>query len=209
MKVIKQIFLLLVLLIFINNKVNAKAITDLLAILFNDLSKLEASKKECISEKKAEICNQLGLYYEYKKKDLKKAQEFYQRACDLNNGVGCNNLATILYKTGKKNDLKKVENLLLKACNLNSMEGCYNLGLIYARQKELKKALPFLKKACNLRYAEACYLAGGIYAKLYQIDLSVLYYKKACIIGYKQACFLLSTVCQYGFRIACKALFNF
>ncbi len=63
----------------------------------------------------------------YDKQDFSKAKEYFEKACGLNNGWGCNNLG-VLYRDGQgvEKDLIKVAYFYSKACNLNNGKGCNN-----------------------------------------------------------------------------------
>ncbi|EOJ7880923.1 tetratricopeptide repeat protein, partial [Campylobacter coli] len=57
----------------------------------------------------------------YKNKDYTNAIKYFQQACDLNNGNGCNELGT-MYTLVKKNNFKAMESYQ-KACDLNYKQG--------------------------------------------------------------------------------------
>lgn len=102
----------------------------------------------------------------YKNKDYTNAIKYFQQACDLNNGNGCNELGT-MYTLVKKNNFKAMESYQ-KACDLNYKQGCSNLGFMYMlgmRTKDDKfKAIELYEKACNLNEGSSCGVVGAMYA---------------------------------------------
>ncbi|RVZ94880.1 tetratricopeptide repeat protein [Helicobacter pylori] len=64
----------------------------------------------------------------YDKQDFSKARKYFERACGLNNGRGCNNLA-VLYINGQgvEKDLTKADQYISKACKLGDQEACETL----------------------------------------------------------------------------------
>lgn len=68
----------------------------------------------------------------YEKQDFSKARKYFEKACDLNNGGGCNGLG-VLYKDGQgvEKNLTKASQYFSKACELNNGWGCNNLGDSY------------------------------------------------------------------------------
>ncbi|GAA7831099.1 tetratricopeptide repeat protein [Helicobacter pylori] len=64
----------------------------------------------------------------YDKQDFSKARKYFERACGLNNGRGCNNLG-VLYRDGQgvEKDLTKADQYISKACKLGDQEACETL----------------------------------------------------------------------------------
>ncbi len=97
----------------------------------------------------------------YDKQDFSKARKYFERACGLNNGRGCNNLG-VLYRDGQgiEKNLTKAAQFYSKACDLNNGGGCSNLGVLYQNgqvvEKNLTKAAYFYSKACKLGDQKAC-----------------------------------------------------
>ncbi|BAW63346.1 hypothetical protein JP0053_05440 [Helicobacter pylori] len=56
-------------------------------------------------------------------KDLKKAFEYFDKACRLNNAKGCYALATLYNESVAKDEKQMTENLK-KACKLGLKEAC-------------------------------------------------------------------------------------
>ncbi len=97
----------------------------------------------------------------YDKQDFSKAKEYFEKACELNDGGGCVGLG-FLYGSGDgvKQDSKKALALFEKACDLNNGRGCSNLGFLYRSgegvEKNLIKAAYFYSKACELKDSWGC-----------------------------------------------------
>lgn len=92
----------------------------------------------------------------YEKQDFSKARKYFEKACELNNGWGCNNLGDS-YQNGEgvEKDLTKAAQFYSKACDLNNNKGCFNLGALYL-EKDSKKATALFEKACKLGEQLAC-----------------------------------------------------
>ncbi|EPZ70567.1 hypothetical protein N200_00630 [Helicobacter pylori UM065] len=97
----------------------------------------------------------------YEKQDFSKAKGYFEKACDLNNGWGCNNLGDS-YQNGEgvEKDLTKAAYLYSKACELKEGDGCGALGGLYYNgdgvKQDSKKAVALFEKACKLGYKKAC-----------------------------------------------------
>ncbi|WP_240445742.1 tetratricopeptide repeat protein [Helicobacter pylori] len=78
----------------------------------------------------------------YDKQDFSKARKYFERACGLNNGRGCNNLG-VLYRDGQgvEKNLTKAAQFYSKACDLNNGSGCNNLGDLYQNGEGIEKKL--------------------------------------------------------------------
>ncbi len=98
----------------------------------------------------------------YEKQDFSKARKYFERACGLNNGRGCDALGRLYYYgRGVEKNLTRAAQFHSKACNLNNGDGgCFNLGLLYEYgqgvEKNLIKAAQFYSKACKLEFQLAC-----------------------------------------------------
>ncbi len=92
----------------------------------------------------------------YEKQGFFKARNYFEKACDLNNGGGCGALG-MLYENGQgvEKDLTKAAQFYSKACDLNNNKGCFNLGALYL-EKDSKKATALFEKACKLGNQLAC-----------------------------------------------------
>ncbi|GAA7608159.1 tetratricopeptide repeat protein [Helicobacter pylori] len=83
----------------------------------------------------------------YEKQDFSKARKYFEKACDLNNGGGCNGLG-VLYKDGQgvEKNLTKAAYLYSKACELKEGDGCGALGGLYYNGDGVKQDF---KKSCR------------------------------------------------------------
>ena len=97
----------------------------------------------------------------YVKGDYQKAAEFYQKACDSGDTVGCFNLGNS-YQNGQgvNQDYQKAAQLYQKACDGGGAEGCYNLGVCYEDGQGVKQnfstAKQYYGKACDLGLQLGC-----------------------------------------------------
>ncbi|GAA9327389.1 hypothetical protein BTM402_02150 [Helicobacter pylori] len=97
----------------------------------------------------------------YDKQDFSKAKEYFEKACDLNDGGGCGALGD-LYDDGKgvEKNLTKAAQFYSKACDLKDGWGCSFLGGLYYNgdgvKQDSKKAVALFEKACKLGYKKAC-----------------------------------------------------
>ncbi|GAA8307301.1 hypothetical protein HpNP137_04880 [Helicobacter pylori] len=104
----------------------------------------------------------------YDKQDFSKARKYFERACGLNNGRGCNNLG-VLYRDGQgvEKNLTKAAQFYSKACELKDGRGCSALGMLYENdqgvEKNLTKAAQFYSKACDLNISRGCGALGVLY----------------------------------------------
>ncbi len=67
----------------------------------------------------------------YDKQDFSKARKYFEKACDLNNGGGCNGLG-VLYQNGEgvEKNLIKAAHFYSKACKLGDRKACEMLKLL-------------------------------------------------------------------------------
>ncbi len=109
-------------------------------------------------------CNNLGNMYENGSfgvtKDKAKAEQFFSRACDLDDIASCNKLESIT-QINSKVDFETAQ----KACKGGSKVGCYKLGEIFATKNHIvrkndEQAIIYFTKACNLGQSQACRRVG-------------------------------------------------
>ncbi|GAA8843933.1 hypothetical protein BTM161_16060 [Helicobacter pylori] len=97
----------------------------------------------------------------YDKQDFSKARKYFEKACELKDGGGCDALGH-LYDDGKgvEKNLTKAAQFYSKACDLKEGDGCGALGGLYYNgdgvKQDFKKAVALFKKACKLGYQLAC-----------------------------------------------------
>ncbi len=80
------------------------------------------------------LCDEDRLHFFIVKKDTSKANELYQKGCDLDDGLACGNLGSNYAKgNGLNKDISKANALYQKGCNLDDGKACNNLGYNYAK----------------------------------------------------------------------------
>ncbi|MGL2807124.1 hypothetical protein ACQJ93_01080 [Helicobacter pylori] len=86
---------------------------------------------------------------------MKKAIQYYVKACELNEMFGCLSLVS-----NSQINKQKLFQYLSKACGLNDQDGCLILGYKqYAGKgivKNEKQAVKTFEKACRLGSEDAC-----------------------------------------------------
>ena len=91
-------------------------------------------------------------------KDAKGAQPVLEKACELGDFAGCNDVGLVLVGTDPTGAMKYFE----KACNSSSQLGCLGLGQIYRGgrgvPKDEKRGRELIKKACDGNVGAACKL---------------------------------------------------
>lgn len=156
----------------------------------------------CTKNKDAVSCYNAGFLYKSGDgvgKNLQKASDLFQKACDSGHGEGCSALG-YLYENGvgvPKNEKKALE-LYEKGCGLNDNYSCFNAGEYYTLgkgvAKDLVKAHYAYEKACGLNNASACYYYGlNLFNGVQGIDVrktnvGFYYLDRACVLGSKNAC---------------------
>lgn len=117
--------------------------------------------------------------------NLKEANKFYEKACDLKFARGCNNRG-VHAKKAKQMDIAK--NFYLEACELGEMKACSALGSIEIRNDDLYEAYKYFTKACEAGTAYGCYNMGWVQAQWQNFKLANQYYQIACKKNFKEAC---------------------
>ncbi len=97
----------------------------------------------------------------YEKQDFSKAKGYFEKACDLKDGRGCDALGRLYYYgRGVEKNLIKAAYFYSKACELKEGDGCGALGALYYNgdgvKQDSKKAVALFEKACKLGYKKAC-----------------------------------------------------
>ena len=127
-------------------------------------------------------------------------EEFFQKACNLDDAAGCNDLG-IVYESGLefKNlppDFKKANAYYEKACNMGNSSGCSNRGFLYANgygvKQDYKKANTYYDKACNMNSGTGCFNLGVAYEQGYGVKQDYkkanTYYEKSCTLNNSDGC---------------------
>nr|WP_318178641.1 tetratricopeptide repeat protein [Helicobacter pylori] len=97
---------------------------------------------------------------------MKKAIQYYSKACDLKDGDGCFNLGYIYELNGYgvvKKDLKKAAQYYSKACELDNAGGCVILSTRGDELANKQEVFQYLSKACELNSGSGCFMLGGLY----------------------------------------------
>ncbi len=190
--------------------------------LGNDLEKLQ---NNC-QENNGEACAILGISYEdgtSGPQDLSKAISYFEKACDLDSGIGCFRLGRYLaeydYAKMELRDEKKAQLCFEKACKYGSGAGCERAGLTYAimpgaenkaKAKEFyQKAKENYEKGCEEGSGQSCSGLGFYYVSpQFQLDdkeKSNEYYLKAkdifskeCKEGSGESCSKLAALYKEG-----------
>ncbi|MDA3896356.1 MAG: hypothetical protein PF482_09435 [Desulfobacteraceae bacterium] len=122
-----------------NNKRQTKDIQ--LSELVEQMEQLEQK-----ADKTPEDLNELGIFYVTVKNDLKKAENYFLKAAQMNNSDSMNNLA-LLYQTEFK-DMKKEEAYYLQAVEQGHAGAMNNLSWRYFEEmKNKKQAIELSQKA--------------------------------------------------------------
>jgi TPR repeat protein len=134
-----------------------------------------------------------------------RAADLYQRACDLHDPRGCNNLAVMYEKgDGRSRDLGRALTLYQDACAIDHALACRNVGRLYrdgvgASPDEAKASEAFAKAAqlsnnlCVRGVAEGCSNLGFMFRSgregLAQDETkAVQFLQRACDLGYRSVC---------------------
>jgi len=154
----------------------------LLGLLTYSLSASSISEKDsnCLKGN-AEECVTLGLDYLKGRgvtKDKDKSMSYFQKACDLKDGLGCNNLGMSYRWLGdKENTLKYMD----KSCmELDYKKACSLLGKLYffgvskekfkiKIEKNEEKYLKYVGKSCDLGETSDCYKVQKIHPEKFDM----------------------------------------
>lgn len=160
------------------------------------------------------ICAELGKAYYYGNgvtKDINKAIQLYEKACDGGIMDGCI-YSGIAYQKGEgaATDLGKAVQLYEKACNGKNMFGCTFLGEAYQYgngvSKDLYKSAQLYEQACDNEEMIGCLDLGNAYyngngvAK--NLNKAAQLYQKACDGGEAEGCFNLGSAYFNGDGVA-------
>lgn len=141
-------------------------------------------------------CNNMGVNALLAKNGA-VAVPLLQKACDLENGVGCFNLAAMLASDEiVAKDPARSTALYGRACDLGEARGCLGAGMAHYEGagvgKDPAKALRLFDRSCGLGNAEACKNVGVLYWEGADVaqdrDAAIRYFKKACDGGYQPSC---------------------
>ena len=103
-------------------------------------------------------------------KDLSKALDIFETACDKGSSGACNN-AGMVWKTTRPDcppDYSRAADYFLRACKSGHKNGCFNLSTLYLQgsssvPKDMKSALEFSLKSCELGHPYGCANAARMF----------------------------------------------
>jgi len=120
--------------------------------------------------------------------DFERANQFFKKACDLNEYPGCVRLGHH-YESGEgvTRNLPMAETLYQKACDGGDPWGCLNLGGFYEEglggKADLQKAQKFYQKSCD-GGGGGCFALGRLYENGRGVKKDLVrareFYQKAC-----------------------------
>ncbi len=150
-----------------------------------------------------------GLFVE---KNLARAIELFQRACDKGEPRGCSELG-VMYDAGEglAADAARAKKLFRQACDAGSGLGCNNLFLLHpgkATKEELKYVLGRLRAICDLPDGdgETCATLGSLHMQgqfVKQDDASAAgFFEKACGRDHAMGCNNLGACYALGRGVA-------
>ncbi len=133
-----------------------------------------------------------------------------KKACDLNNAIGCANLAASFYSKG---NIDESLPLFSQACDLKDSISCTNLGLIEESRGNLKEATLALGKAC-LKGGDgpSCVSWKNVVTRMCSshfdscLQVASIYTEEKGSIG--DDYFMYRIACKNGHTPACKYLDN-
>ena len=141
-------------------------------------------------------CNNMGVNALLAKNGA-VAVPLLQKACDMGNGVGCFNLASMLASDEiVAKDPARSTASFIRACDLGEVRGCLGAGMAHYEgagvTKDPAKALRLFDRACDLGNAEACKNVGVLYWEGTDVaqdrEAAIRYFKKACDGGFQPSC---------------------
>jgi len=117
------------------------------------------------------------------------AVPYCEKACNLNEGLSCNNLGWLYYKgKGVEQNYQQAKTYYEKACDLNYGSGCLAMGDIIEENKGLFSVMKtYYKKACDLNDGMGCQKLG-----YYGRDIQSL--EKSCDLDVGKGCNQLGKV---------------
>lgn len=139
-------------------------------------------------------------------RDLTRAAEMYQQACDRGSADTCNTLGEI-YEKGSELDggLQRAEQLFKQACDTGSPAGCLNLGMVMAARDDKKGAAALFERSCASGWTAACHhlAAANEHGAGVLVDLgrAITLYENACAEKYVDSCVALAGLFAAGEKV--------
>lgn len=155
--------------------------------------------KELCNEGDSYQCLVIGYTFANDLGEIEQAKEYYQKACNLLDDVGCYNLGIAYANEGNYKDAMM---FLTKTCEISrDAIGCSDLGYLYEEglgtEKNLQKAQNIYKQACENKHAHACSRLGVFYANLEKFIDAKKYLKIGCDMNDELGCDNLDTLNLY------------
>jgi TPR repeat protein/outer membrane protein OmpA-like peptidoglycan-associated protein len=154
----------------------------------------------------------LGLHFEGRGADAKKARASYQSACDGGDLAGCNHLGRL--ELGAKNHAR-ARALFERACDGGEGAGCHALGQLYEKGtavgRDADKALDVYQRGCRAGSVPSCSARGVLQVKTSKSAATradgLAKVRWACDQHYARACADLKVLsrCEYGDIGDCRA----
>lgn len=159
----------------------------------------------------ASQCGFVGGAYEFGigvGRDLRRAREYYRRACDLGSQDDCVELGLMVLKLDEKGGYPDVIPMWERACEKGSLAGCHAAGWGWALNAvelrvvtDVARGRKFLSKACGAGYMLSC----GVEARLVVQTRETASYPnaqagliKACDLHERESCHFLAQTELHG-----------
>jgi uncharacterized protein len=174
----------------------------LLAAACSQASRLDA---KCLAGD-VQSCTQLGDMYANGRgvtRDLGRAGQSYERACNLGAPDVCNTLGEIVEAGGEiDGGTRRAEQFFQKACQGGSSSGCLNQGLVAAGREEFTLAVSLYEKSCDGGWAPGCHQLGLSYQEGQgvgkDVTKAVSLFGQACDSEFVDSCVLLGNLYVSG-----------
>ena len=157
---------------------------------------IDSNSLESVEQCNKETCGVVGYVYG-KAENYQQAIKYYKKACELNDEIGCSQLA-ISYDRGQgvKQNFAEAFKFYKKACDLNKTLACFAVGIMYDEGKGVKQdfvnARKYYEKACEANYARACSNLTALYftgqGVKQNLSIAKKYAGKACDLGEQMGC---------------------
>ncbi len=159
------------------------------ANLLQKLDKLKEQNRElelakACEQKDGNSCLELGNTF-FAKKNMGKAETYWEKGCKFKNNNACYQLGTYQLKRRK---MKEAANMLGKGCDGKHAECCNSLAYLYFKQKKMGLVEKYFKQACDLKLAEGCANLGEFYFKKNDTAKAIPYLDQACQKNNTKAC---------------------
>gem|GEM_PF-3450704 len=120
----------------------------------------------------AQACLRIGLLWAEGKngpKNLPKAREFYEAACDMEMWDGCVLLENLLAIEEDQKGLEKIKKISADRCEIGQSKACYLLAMMWhdgtGGPKDSVSSREYFSRACELEHARSCIFVGNMWAE--------------------------------------------